>query len=394
MLHPDGRIVLAAALLLLMNCTPSDDAAARNDRSGPLLVPLDSILLAEADTLYIGYPFGLTIDPFDGSFYVSDTFGKRIHRFARSGALLRTYGRPGQGPGEFNSHSQVAVVDEHTVVAPSMDPPAVYVFGREDGRHLYSVPIPTVLLGTGQPARIADEIWFPALRLDGETTFLVWETKTRTVRLTGSLPEEYRRSREQPGVFHIMRGGGAATAAGDGVLRGWFGLNGLEQHDADGARLSRIEIPVVRRRGVPEGAQQTMDQGRRGPLKTFAAMEEFHSQLRQLGTLPSGEVAFTHHDLHVLEEGGPARETVETATVYVGVLSPDLTRACVDARVPVQGEVRPFEALVGDTLLVLDRRIAAGGGMETWLVAWRVDTSACAWLPVTSRSLEPASAQR
>ena len=73
--------VLVFASLAATSC--GDRGEARGERPGPALVPLDSIRLAEADTLYIGSPYTPVIDPYDGTIYVPDIFSRRVHRFAR-----------------------------------------------------------------------------------------------------------------------------------------------------------------------------------------------------------------------------------------------------------------------------------------------------------------------
>lgn len=155
-------------------CGAAPEPAAGSSPAGPRVMALDSVLLVEADTLYIGYPFGLAVDPFDGSFYVSDSFSRRVYRFRRDGTLAGTYGRPGRGPGEFTSHAQVAVVDDSTVATPGMNPPALYLFDRQDGRLRSTSPLPPVLLGTGQLVIRGGDLLMAARPLDGATSLLVW----------------------------------------------------------------------------------------------------------------------------------------------------------------------------------------------------------------------------
>lgn len=86
---------------------------------------------------------------------------------------------------------------------------------------------------------------------------------------------------------------------------------------------------------------------------------------------------FTHHDQIALKmEPMP----VLTAKVWVGVLSPDLKKACVDAPVPRDFEIRPMETFRGDTLFVLDRRIDDTEKLQTWIVMYLVSDEECEWL--------------
>ncbi len=62
----------------------------------------------------------------------------------------------------------------------------------------------------------------------------------------------------------------------------------------------------------------------------FREWLEGSSQLRQLSPRPDGGFVFTHHDQTALKlEPMP----ILTARVWVGILSSDLKKACVDAPV-------------------------------------------------------------
>jgi hypothetical protein len=61
----------------------------------------------------------------DGSMFVSDGYGNaRVHRFAPDGGLVRSWGEPGSGPGQFNLPHGIAV-DRNA---------CVYVADRENSR--------------------------------------------------------------------------------------------------------------------------------------------------------------------------------------------------------------------------------------------------------------------
>ena len=92
---------------------------------------------------------------------------------------------------------------------------------------------------------------------------------------------------------------------------------------------------------------------------------------------PGGGFLFTHHDQTALKmEPMP----VLTAKVWVGILSPDLSKACVDAPVPRDFEIRPMETFRGDTLFVLERRIDDAEKLQTRILMYLVSEEGCDWL--------------
>lgn len=91
------RVALFAGMILIPGCSPESGERVTAGAAGPALIPIDSILLLEPDTLYIGNPYTPVIDPLDGSFHIPDIFSGRVLRFGRDGRLMLAYGRPGEG---------------------------------------------------------------------------------------------------------------------------------------------------------------------------------------------------------------------------------------------------------------------------------------------------------
>ena len=71
----------------------------------------------------------------DGEIYVSDGYGNSaVHRFAKDGTLVRTWGSPGTGPGEFTTPHCVWVDRSDRVYVADRENNRLQVFDREGTR--------------------------------------------------------------------------------------------------------------------------------------------------------------------------------------------------------------------------------------------------------------------
>ncbi len=69
-----------------------------------------------------------------GDIYVSDGYGNaRIHQFTGDGVLLRSWGEPGSGPGEFNLPHCVSVLSDGRVLVSDRENDRLQVFTPEGG---------------------------------------------------------------------------------------------------------------------------------------------------------------------------------------------------------------------------------------------------------------------
>ena len=190
----------------------------------------------------------------------------------------------------------------------------------------------------------------------------------------GGLPEQYIASLKSDNWSYATRFRiGSLAYAGGRFVQGWSGLDEMFVLNLRGEVVDTLDIPVARRKGVPANLRERIDIEH----SPFREQLEESSRLRQLFPIPGGGFAFTHHDQTALRmEPMP----VLTAKVWVGVLSPDLSQACVDTLVPCDFEIRPMETFRGDTLFVLDRRIDDSEELQTWILMYLVSDEGCEWL--------------
>ena len=361
-------------MILIHGCGPEPGERAFADAAGPALVPIDSILLREADSLYIGNPYTPVIDPFDGSFYIPDIFSGRILRFRRDGSLMLVYGRPGEGPGEFRGGPRVPMVlDDSTVAAQTTRSRRVNIFDRNTGETIQVVDFPA-LGGITPPVVIGQDVWMTDFELQRETSLTRWRPATDEFTSMGGLPEQYAASvRSGNWSYATLFQIGSLAYADGRFVQGWSGLDEMFVLNLRGEVVDTADIPVARRKGVPADLRERID------IERIPGREQLEgsSRLRQLFPRPGGGFLFTHHDQMALQmEPRP----VLTAKTWVGTLSPDLSQACVDTLVPHDFEIRPMETFRGDTLFVLDRRIDDSEKLQTWILMYLVSDEDCDWM--------------
>jgi len=76
----------------------------------------------------------------DGTMFVTDGYGNaRVHVFSPEGELIRSWGEPGDGPGQFNLPHGIAVDEEGILYVADRENSRVQLFGRE-GNYLSEWP--------------------------------------------------------------------------------------------------------------------------------------------------------------------------------------------------------------------------------------------------------------
>ena len=378
-----GVALFAGGMFLIPGCGSESGERVTADATGPTLTPVDSILLPEADTLYIGNPWALVVDPFDGSFHISDIFSERLLRFRRDGSLMLVYGRPGEGPGEFRGGPGAPMlIDDSTVAAQTTGSRRVNVFDRNTGETRRVVDFPAHG-GITPPVVIGQDVWTTDFEIQRETSLTRWRPATDEFTSMGGLPEEYVASLSTDNWSYASLFSIGSLAYADGrFVQGWSGLDEMFVLNLRGEVVDTAAIPAARRKGVPADLRERIDIER---IPYREQLEE-SSRLRQLFPRPGGGFLFTHHDQTALRmEPMP----VLTAKTWVGILSPDLSQACVDTLVPHDFEIRPMETFRGDTLFVLDRRIDDSQQLQTWILMFLVSDEECDWLSTEPKRKRP-----
>ncbi len=336
------------------------------------LVLVDTVVLGETDSAYVGRPGGLYIDSGE-RIYVPDLLSDRVLRFDSLGRLERVIGRSGSGPGEFRGVGEVLLEWNGLVAIQSYGHRRIDFFETDSGRPVGEIPYSgTLTSGTLADARA----WFGDL--DFKAGFGVMALDLRTIRqrdlpepavpLSSSispLPAAYRNSEAVRGTYGMVQ----VVAWPDSLLVGYAAESTLVVHRWDGAALDTIFVPSIRRRGIPRDFSARMSLRR----SSFGEIVAMASALFGVWRRPAGDFVLVHMDSNL--EG---KRTI-SSKAFVSLLTADRRRVCVDAPLPIAGEAQPKVGLRGEALVVLDQ-YAVGPRITTVVRRFRIDPRTCTWL--------------
>ncbi len=354
-----GLLAVSGALHGCAEGAPGGSTRATSD--APVLVPVDSVVLAEDDSAYVAGPSALAV-AIDGSFFVADHMAKKVHMFSRDGRLLRALGRPGRGPGEFGGPLSLAFDgDSLLYVVDSLG--EIEVFDPRTAAHLGAYRLPrqpnTIAVSSGRLfAGYADQ----ADR--GSVARVVHDTSR--IEATGPFPELLR----DPVLFPMfnsvalgMRGDTAATA--------FHVTDYVYLSDVPGRVLDSIQVPKRRRNGARPDRLRSLA---RTPSQETGEAAFWGSSLPlDLHWLPDGRLALVSLDQGMVQGRG-----VDSS--FVSVVDRGTRHSCVDARVPGPVEPPVRMGFRGDTLFVVSQEVTGDTRASTVVRWYRIDTGACRWV--------------
>lgn len=376
----DSRPFLAAAFLAACGGpSPSADV-------GPAVTVLDSVVLAEPDSLETFLPLRTQAITAQGDVLIET--GTAVVHFDREGNLRRIVGRPGAGPGEFVRISSIGVLSGDSLFA-AVDARRgrIIVFGVNDGVLRREVILATPFFPDQQWVVNADTVTMPGkLRAQPFTT---WITTTDSLRHWGAAPPIFESS-----MAAYSQGGEPSIAPHE---TGWLALFPADPFlyvlTRDGTPTGRVVLPAHRRLGVPpDVAERVSAIGKTGSFRFVASLVLANRRLSSGQNLLIHMDADTELNRSVNDpSSGGSGVSYSNVRYWVSLLSADLSRACVDALVPldVENVLSPF--FRDDTLYFLARRVDSTSHLRSVLYSFRVTEDRCRWFPTGGvQSLAPA----
>jgi hypothetical protein len=343
---------------------------------GPAVTVLDSVVLAQPDSLEAFLPLRTQAITAGGDLLLET--GAAVLHFDPAGGLRRVIGRPGNGPGEFVRISSIGLLSGDSLFAAVDARRArIIVFGVDDGTLRREVQLTTPFFPDQQWVVNADSVVMPGkLRAQPFTT---WETTTDSVRHWGTAPPIFQES-----ITAYSQGGEPSLAPHE---NGWLALfpadPSLYVLDREGTVTGSVALPAKRRLGVPADVAAQVTAIAKTDSFRFAA-----SLVLANRRLSSGQYLLIHLDtdtelnrsLNDPSSGGSG-VAYSNMRYWVSLLSADLSRACVDALIPldVENVLSPF--FRDDTLYFVARRVDSAGDLRSVLYSYRVTDGGCHWVP-------------
>lgn len=329
------------------------------------LVLRDSIRLEQKGDVFLSMPGAVVAD--SAGYLVTDEQEPQVLAFNRRGALVRRYGREGDGPGEFRWAVAAYPYEGDRVIVFSQEPPAAQVFDRKSGALVERYRLVPPIMSARVVGR---RVWIGGDR---------YATRTGLRRLVlgdshetdlAPLPAEFEAGAPLNGTFHMV----SFAVWSDTVLVGFEPSSTLTLLLDDGTVLDSVTVPARLRRGVPADASEALLRAMsKGPYyKVFGML----SALRGMHHNADGSTTLVYFDSR--PEPPPV-----TSEIFVSMLSRDRTRACVDAKVPLHAEAQPAFGFDGDDLMVLEQ-VLEGSEAVPVLKHYQLDVSACHWIATKS----------
>lgn len=367
------RATWLVSLLLAAACSkagvPDSDVLLTVDSAGaPTLADLGDLVLHDpAGSPLGGYTTFIALGEM-GDVYVGDMSSQRVVVFNTNGIVVRTVGSQGEGPGEFELPGTIGIDPLGRLFVNDVMQRKVSVFAAGSDSVISEMPVAFAQLGIGS-AQVGDTLVF-ALQ-QGTIPLARWDMAANTMIPFGAeLVFEI-------GALSVQMSYGFPGIASnpDGFVVWRPASAGLEHYSSDGRLLETLRVPAARRKGEPPGlvpAQRLMWREHPDSMIGSAAVG--------IHRLPQSGYVLASLDMsgEVLPNGKVRRGQYR---LFLSVVSDDLERACVDARVPLTSDVLPVPTFRGDSVYVLVREVKPSNAVVTTIKRFRISAASCQWHP-------------
>lgn len=350
----------------LAGCMHTALQAQSGAHGGPRLEVVDSLVLEESESTFVGRVKGVAVSR-RGHVFVSDAANWTLHEFDGSGRWLRAYGRRGQGPGEFTSPGPVVLAGDTAVIIDGGT--KLQAFDTRTGKLIWEKLVPARMIRALAWNRGSVTFNSVVGRDSSHHTLLAsLDVRTGNVRFGVPLFEPLGRNIGIDMTWSTP----AFTYFGRDSIALAFNANSdfLYLGTLASTRFDSIHVAAVRRRGRLK--PEILHKAETNP-RSMTLEEQFQPSVPWVvGQLSSGLFVYGAFD------PGITRGRL-IGQLYASLVDRRAHRACVDALVPVPSDPAPWATMSGDTLMVLSQDEDARGQPRAILRKMLVRSDGCRW---------------
>jgi hypothetical protein len=330
---------------------------------------LRRIRVLENDSLFLSRPTEIALGP-DDHVYVTEANEARVLDLAPDGRIARTFGRKGQGPGEFMHPSTLAVLGDTMLAVHDRQQRRLIFIRIGDWRYDRSVPV--------------QQVWPPFMRAVGPalyTTAWDFESRTSVARLNAQ-GEVLSREGAIPDIgikYPMLIQGAFAWSTFALTNTHVYAMNEVSpsifRWESGSRSATEIPLPRKSRRGVDPSIFEEMLQD---PGNNERIMKLIYNRSipQAMEFVASGVLAVVTMDYAVEND-------TQRVAFHVTVLDLNRNRSCVDLPVPLARESMsmrdgiPRMAMRNNVLVVLEQGLDARGESAPSLTTYRIDATKC-----------------
>ncbi|MGH7582772.1 MAG: hypothetical protein ACREL5_06060 [Gemmatimonadales bacterium] len=375
-MKPRDRVTCVLVLICACARGPHGQPHVNSRVRGPELRRVSSTELVDTGRAPLGAYTSFFTRSATGITYIGDQQYKRVVVFASNGRRMADIGQAGDGPGEFQIPAALGLIHHDSVLAVNdAGRRTMELFDATAGTFLRMFPLPVEWIGqdwvTGP-----DDIVFATQMAD--SLIGRWRTAGDSIQRFGASP---RMLVQHPGLY-LSHGQTNVAPAGSGFAVFVPTEPGIRIVDRNGVPQGLVVLPVARRAGEPSDLAV-----RQAKLARDRRYDVIGSSADGLHRLTGGELVVIHLDVDRLGDADHGR--FGNFRLYASLVSADDQRACVDAPVPIQTDVAPIPAFVGDTMFVLARSVSADNGVRDAVIGFLVTDAGCEWQ--STGGIQPAT---
>jgi hypothetical protein len=325
------------------------------------LIEIDSISLAETDTLSLGKPIMLQLGS-NREVYVADAFHDRVVKFNSQGTLVQTYARKGKQDGEIEQLFSFVLIADSILLVFDQKRHRANVFSVRDGKFLRALPYVGI---ARNGVTYGDSAYIGMFNPTNRTAVAMWRLDADSLSYAGYSPKEYSQAPALAGIHSFV----AVARSSRGILAGYSGVDSIVQYSATWKPLEAGMVRASKRADRPTDLVGFFK--KRRPISELI---QAVSALDAIGVLESGSIAVLHMDLRLV-----AADNSMTGTPILGLLGENLKASCGERRMKIRSDSRPIGTFQGDTLALLVRTVTPQGQSRSAVLRWIVSDSGCQW---------------